>query len=169
MPRRAARHCRGEAALRDRSAQRYADAQCDLGTRLLMCGEGGQQDVAEAMRLFGLAAAQGHADAQEDLTCLDLTVAAEGEVARIGGRVRARLEGLRAPSRGAARRISRGGLVDGRLTQGVLSTPTATCSPSTRGDSEHASGGRAPSAPGQISARKAARALLQECGDELED
>jgi len=49
-----------------------------------------------------------------------------------------------------------------------LSTPP--CSPSrTRGDGEHASGGRAPSAPGQISARKAARALLQECGDELEE
>ena len=34
-----------------------------------MGGEGGQQDVAEAMRLFGLAAALGHADAQEYLIC----------------------------------------------------------------------------------------------------
>ena len=30
-------------------------------------GEGGQQDVAEARRLFGLAAAQGHADGQHEL------------------------------------------------------------------------------------------------------
>ena len=51
------------------AAQGHADAQCDLGTRLLMGGEGGQQDVAEAMRLFGLAAALGHADAQEYLIC----------------------------------------------------------------------------------------------------
>ena len=48
-----------------------------------MDGEGGQRDVAEAMRLFGLAAAQGHADAQEDLICSALTVAAEEEDAQL--------------------------------------------------------------------------------------
>ena len=50
----------------------------------------------------------------------------------------------------------------------LLSTPPSSPS-GTRGDGEHASGGRAPSAPGKVSARKAPRALLQECGDELED
>ena len=65
-------------------------------------------------------------------------------------------------------RVADEGASRGAGTSRVLSTPPSSPS-STRGDGEHASGGRAPSAPGKISARKAARALLQECGDELEE
>ena len=122
-----------------------------------MDDEGGQRDVAEAMRLFGLAAAQGHADAQEDLICSALTVTAEEDAQYIGERVR-ELACEVSARQAEEQRGGSAGVGSSTGHQAVLSTPP--CSPSTRGDGEHVSGGRAPSAPGQISARKAARALL---------
>ena len=76
-----------------------------------MGGEGGQRDVAEAMRR-SLGSLQRKATPMHEKICSALTVAAEEEDAQLEKEFELACE-VRAPSRGAARRISRGGLVDG--------------------------------------------------------
>ena len=107
-----------------------------------------------------LGSLQRKATPMHEKICSALTVAAEEEDARLEKEFELACEEQQGGSVGA------GSSTDHRAG---LSTPPMLVL-STRGDGEHASGGRVPSSPEQISARKAARALLQsepECGGKL--